>query len=1135
MPVITNRPNVTPPQNTGAAGATGNVQGTTPASNAAGNGTPQPGQVQSGAGQVINAQRVAVSGLGTLQMTATGTTNRFARDATFDTYSAVGDGKVARGYVKVDAEPIQGGCRVHVESFHGNHNDSVTLWLLAEVLDEKTHQLRTVTLAVLANAANLNGTSFRGNTYYDLSYADINAYLQQMNPNLKVTPGQTQLSVAARWGNGHQAGGFARGGSFRIPPEAKQQNATAVRAAAASRTGTEQADLPLDMEVAYPPQLVQQIPQLKPDGAIVSRLESELKGATTKDAMVRAVREMYRLAEKAKAGDKTDIEAIFGKDWTVETVDRYWLKDDGNSTEGKAGTGFFKGFRVDDHGLPIQDPMHDTYMDDANLSMTRHQGVIRLRKNQQATVVNVKPGGGRRDDKTQITQRIEVGVELKPDANAADASVAMRGLATNAAWSGTVFNQAQREMSQLDPTLQLAQTLVPWLDVTQDRHKFTVKNEKTGVEIELSLDFVKTRTLRPNHANPDGTPRETEFYVLEGELDHLQLQSANRGTYAANGAVNNAVFQTEQQQEQWLKATSTDVTMDIDPRLHELKDLDNASFRSTSSYKQFEQVSEKMLPHLFPKGLDSGRQKAAHAAEIMGLVCFDDRQLLAAAKKAVHEGGYAWSPAVEQAFLAAVQVPATRTRIDLQIASGGSRSVPTFIQQTIGNATPLEYDVAKAKKRVEGRLAELGYASTPEIDKMLEGLDPQKVPPANFESFLQRMQQLQDAQVMQQLAQALGVAPVPVPSPDVKKLVAASLPLMEQHLEAAACDKSSAGEVAAFLEKAAAAGATLFELRTLVQNLSNNPQVRLDQVAQQKNVPGGAPKLKASLDRVMVTVQQSLQRQYLKVDDALTRFMAKAIEGRTPQEALQFAQQLANNAQVLLDNEGKRIGVATPKLVWDMSAVEALLAPTFTNLRVLFDAPMKKLVAECLDAGVPPATLQRAFAQMQNQPLAQALHAGGVYLVGVQVPDPTYDVAGIESWLRTGLQAFTNALPSSSKALQDWVEKLLKQGHTPTQVYNFGVYQASQGMQRAAAYLGNPPPPAPPALPWDIDGLVSSWQAAFGATWSPQVETFLKDGLKKAFDTPAFVLNNVSRYAAQPKNLCNMLSQASGLPVPPGV
>jgi hypothetical protein len=108
MPVINNpnRPNVPPTTTTGA-------QGTTPASNA-GNAaststTTVDPAVQSAAGQIVNAQKVTINGLAGGQMTASGTTSRFARDTSFDTYSATGAGPVSRGFIRTDAQPIPGG------------------------------------------------------------------------------------------------------------------------------------------------------------------------------------------------------------------------------------------------------------------------------------------------------------------------------------------------------------------------------------------------------------------------------------------------------------------------------------------------------------------------------------------------------------------------------------------------------------------------------------------------------------------------------------------------------------------------------------------------------------------------------------------------------------------------------------------------------------------------------------------------------------------------------------------------------------------------------------------------------------------------------------------------------------------
>jgi hypothetical protein len=204
MPVTgTNAPGTTPvTPNPTTANATGtSATNATTATNATGTATnaagAQGGTVPAGGGNTVNARKVTIGGLGAVRNEATATTNRFSRDTSFDNYDGTGTGPVSRGFIKSDATAIPGGCRLHVESFHGSHNDQVTLYLLAEVLDQKTQQLRTVTLSVLANNENLNGTTYRGNTYFDISYDEVNKFLQQRNPNLKIAPGATNLAVAA--------------------------------------------------------------------------------------------------------------------------------------------------------------------------------------------------------------------------------------------------------------------------------------------------------------------------------------------------------------------------------------------------------------------------------------------------------------------------------------------------------------------------------------------------------------------------------------------------------------------------------------------------------------------------------------------------------------------------------------------------------------------------------------------------------------------------------------------------------------------------------------------------------------------------------------------------------------------------
>ncbi len=1134
MPTITNRPTTTTTSGTSATNAaTGTAPTSAPSSATTTGAAWQPPPLRSASGDIIPTKRVEVNGLAGGTMNATGTTSRFARDASFDSYTAPADGAVARAFIRTDATPIPGGCRLNVQSFHKQKDDKVTLWLLAEVLDTETKQLRTITLSVLAKDEVLNPGSFRGDLHYDINYDDVNKFLQARNPKLKLNPGHTSLAVAARWSNGHQAGGFGRGGVFRLPPAGTTHNVIGVRTAA--RTG-EETDLPLDMQVAYPAELVAAVPQLKPDGDILSRLESELKGNATKQEMTAAITKMYDLVEKALAGDKQAVESALGKGWTVETVNRYWLKDDGSSGQpGTAGTGLFAGFRVDEDGLPIQDPMTDTYMDDANLGMTRTEGAIRLRTNAQATVMNIKPGGGREDDRTRIRQRIEYGLEMKAGTTPQAAGQAMKTIASNNRWSGTVFNQAQREVGQLDANVVLSNALQPWIEIKQDRHKFTIKNE-AGVEIELSLDKVKAKTLRPNLGNADGTPREVEFFVLEAELDHLQLASTNQGTYAAAGTNASSHFTNDAQQDTWLKATSDDVTMDIDPRLHELKDLQNESFRSTGSYRAFEKSTAKVVPFLFPNGLQHGRQKAAHAADVLGLVHFDDKSLMKAVKDLFEGHGYKWSDALKQKYEALLTTPANKMKIEQNLLNGNQNNVYNFLRYTVGNVA-LELDVAKMKQRVKDQLHALGFESSAPIEAMFDALATKNIAPNYVESYFQRMGQVADNQVLAQWAQALGVSPAPIPVADPKRLFGEDKPygqLLRQQMEQASVDPKTAPEVEAFFAKAIdSKKVTLQTIRSYMQSFAGNPENYLTTVANAAGLTAELPTLRAQPQKIIALARQHLAGQYLEVDSAMEKFLAGVCATSSRLEATQFAATLRSNAQAMIDTRANLLGVTAPKLAWDFAAIDTKLKTTLNNVKIAWTPALEDFTHKAIDGGVPVAQLERAYAQLQSQAsLKQALVACGIYVVGLPIPDVEYDKAATSAWVAQSLAGYQAVLGSSAQ-LDQYTDECLQKGLTPSQIVNFSTYSLNSGKAAAARYAPSVPVDQLPDVPLDLNNLVAHWKTRFGTQWTPEREKYLSEAFPKARANGAFRFNYVFNQSYT--TILSQVQSHSGVARPTGV
>jgi hypothetical protein len=1121
----------TPPTTgtTGAAGTTGTT-GTTPAAGTSGT-TPafNPPPLRSASGDIIPTNRAVIDGLQGGQMNATSTANRFSRDSSFDGYVAPSSGKVDRAFIRVDADPIPGGCRVNVKSYHKEKNDKVTLWLVAEVLDTKTKQLRTITLSTLNKGKVINSGSYRGDLYYDVSYADVNKYLQSMNPNLKLSPGNTSLAVSARWSNGHQAGGFGRGGMFRLPPSGQAQSIVDVRAA----RDTDEADLPLDMQVSYPAKLVKEIPQLKPDGDILSRLESELKGTASKKDMTTAIANMYGLAEKAEKGDKAAVEKALGKDWTVKTVNRYWIKDDGSAEQpGTAGTGYFKGFRVDADGLPMQDPMHDVYMDDESLGMTSLEGAIRLRTNKQATVINVKPGGGREDNKTRIRQRVEYGLEMKPGTTASQAGDALSELSYGF-WSGTVFNEAQRQVAKLPGDVELSEAIEPWLDVRQDRHKFTVLNEKTGVEIEFSFDKVNCKTLRSDHANADGTPREAEFYVLEAELDHLQLQSTNQSNFAA-GDANGGYFSNDSQQSSWLKGTSDQVTMDIDPRLHELKDLENKSFRATTSYKQFETAQAKIIPWLFPNGLGHGRQKAAHAADAMDLVHFDDKSLKAAVKDLFEDSGYKFDAALAKKVDAAMADPAKRMGLSKRLLDGTQKNPYQFAQYALGRETKLKYDLPKMKKRIAHRLHSLGYNSGAAIEKMFDKLTTRKMNPRQFESAFRGMENRSDSRVLSDFASRLGVSTAPVPRADVDRLFGENATygqLFREQLEHAMIDPKDAPALEKFFgELVRKDGATVQQVREMMGDFTYDPQSTLDDYANDAGIQ--APKLSASPKLLRPAIEQELGQHFLKMTPAMEKFIDKMCSKLSHEDAQEFPGSLWRNPNSVVERYAKDMGLRTaPKFETDMVAVKASMQTYFDNAKVKFTAGMESFIERAIEHGVDVGDLQYAIGRLSSQPdLEEALEDAGVDVGSIYLPKVSWDVDATVGWVQQTTATYSAALPSKTK-LEEWVKDGLDKGASPQQLTNYARYYFTSGSKQAERYVRGVSGLKEP--PIDMKALMKHLEQRFGTNWTPEREKYLNKALPKAMKKDTFkpsVFFNQSY-----KQILNRVKQASGVARPTGV
>ncbi|MCC7385524.1 MAG: hypothetical protein IT384_26980 [Deltaproteobacteria bacterium] len=1119
-------------------------------------------------GQNVNAKQVVIDGvIRGNQITAAMANNRFSGDD-FDSYTAVGDQAVSRGFIRTTAEALPGGARINVKSFHSDKNDKVTLWLNGEVLDRSTNQLRTITLSTLEDKAVLNKDSYRGNLYYDISYDQLNQWLKSQNPNLEAVPGRTSLGVTALWETGHQAGGFGRGGKFMLPASgASGVAATSPTTAASPAAVAIEANTPLHLQVDYPPELVQLVPQLPSDGHILSLLETEIKGVPiTAAALHAAKKKMYELSALAKAGKTAEVEAFLGAGWTVEPRSRYWIKDDGKANlPGQAGTGQFKGYRVGADGLPLQDPMIDFYMDNKHLAVTHIKGANRARINSQGVVLNLKIGWNVSEPSTSILPsvltRLEYIMMMNPGTTPEQAGEAVR-IMSNGTWGSSVLNLPQREFRNLDGSITLSDAMGPWLHLTQDRHKFTVKNA-AGLEIEYSFDVVKGKTLRPEHANRDGSPRVVDFFVAEAELDHLEFQNKQRGQTTTNvvtnatnyaavnggsvlapGSVQVGSFMSSPEQSEWL-AQAQNVTMDIDPRLHTLKDLKTNDIPLSTSHAMFKENMSFMLPKLFPDGLTDGAQKAAESGHRMGLVFWADSEIMPVVEREFKELGYKWTPKLAGEFEALLADPAKKVQLERAVASGSTQNMVRFLNETIGKSDrDLDVDVAEMTGRLRDRLHELGFKSTPQVDSLFARIDRKNLKPAVIERLFEDMAGAKDDQILAQWATTLGVSPVPQPQADASLLLGEDTGFglrLRNAISGGQIEPKQTQEIEGFLANVMAAGKTSqLELRNAILSLSSDPETQLKRLGDQAGLQ--APVLRTTGGHLAAAANSSLNRHYYRLNVELMKFFGEVAKRMTRQGALSWARSL-DKVPAEIAQQAAALGLPAPKLVIDFDRIDATMQSNLRQGHIVYSAALKDFVHQAVNKGVSAYSLQSAAGSLSynQQSLGETLRSAGVNLMGLTLPTIEYDRASTVGGVLSSLQSYVPFLGSRAE-IDQFVADCFKKGLSPSQTINWASASISTGPQWAGGNLGSVDKSTLPKLKLDLNKVSAEWKQQFGSNWTAARERYALAALQKALTKSDFYLGQVYQQSSGAPyssytydQVLLTLQQHSGIARPSGV
>ena len=575
----------------------------------------------------------------------------------------VGYGDIA----KVSSTPE--GFKVDLKVFTESQKDEFALILQLPVLDKKSGKLTYLNLDVLTAdglgsfvqkvGAQVQDPISKKNCFgselsYSFSLAQINDYLANQGLPLVVKPGD-QLAIAGIVDkSGHRVMNSASN-NFSVPAPLGTAGSAVAARVNNNQNQIRAQDLPLDITVKLPQDVLdEQIYDHSTgrnvrigdiiSGEITTRLESEYKGSVDGPQMDQMITNAYKLADmcaewEAIKGDpskqfqadllRSKIDKELGDGLVLSPVQRHWMASDGQPV-GERDINTLQIPR-DARGWPTLDPMKDGYSDDKKMSFAEQSGAVRVRGNaQKQGHAEFKLNGGVVDPKTGIRQRVELGVSLQPGANEEQFKSLLSHMRDypGKKLAQSPLGQLLTDSTKLGLTEALIDNRTPWADVTQIRHKFELKNLDTGTKAELSLDMVHSQTLRAEH-QVNGQPQERTYFVIETELDHLQINSANvtqMGPTVGNNDKAALTNPTEQasyvdQVKQQVAAGGADLEILTKPQLHSVDHVSEGSFRQTESYKDFEGMNASLLDAICgSKKPGPARQKSAHFAELIGLV-----------------------------------------------------------------------------------------------------------------------------------------------------------------------------------------------------------------------------------------------------------------------------------------------------------------------------------------------------------------------------------------------------------------------------------------------------------------------------------------------------------------------------------
>jgi hypothetical protein len=555
--------------------------------------------------QVCGKIQAAVLALGIFIFGGASQANNLNFFGTDTNFSVPGDNSkpYGRSYFTLSTNPLASGdgAILTVDLYHGKLDSKVAL-TLQMVVDRGDGALFNVNLVSLDPGTADNKDSYHSRRQFTLKYADINERLEKILPtaakNVRVGPGSPLFVYGYFMNYSHSWGSLDRGGVFFLPedPAARGQARESV---GVSNRRTAELDLAYPITKIMAARFVDPATQagLKENGQIRSRLESEGKYQVATEELARIRKEMFELAN-----DPAKAQAVFGSDWTMTAEMRYMRKDSSGN------------LLLDKEGLPIPDPMVDTYYDNKSYDAAKNDVAIRYRwtEGNATGSWNFKPGIGRPNSEG-IVDRLEYGVDTTDD---------KPGTIKKFADSLDPMNPFRllRRISRAEPS----DFFQPSVKITDTRHKFKLQN-KNGLVVEISVDDVLAESLRGSE--------KVRYGQVEMDIDHLATKSGNVARNAFGGTNFSVTVPSDAQLQATLAGLGDKAFLEGRPTMHTEADLEPDSPVKQKNQADFEMASKAIIAlrdRVLGKSWVPGAQKYAFAAAELKLV--RERQASASVK-----------------------------------------------------------------------------------------------------------------------------------------------------------------------------------------------------------------------------------------------------------------------------------------------------------------------------------------------------------------------------------------------------------------------------------------------------------------------------------------------------------------------